>query len=149
MALLGSGRAAPRPPGLRPLRALRRTGARFLPINAEGGSPVFGICFIEKTGSCEARRGCGGVPPACRLWVVNPFIAGGRSGCSRLRLCPPSTGNRVVHAQPGYLAQKSCLEMHKSKRFLWNRKKARFFKRSWLISRCFGSVKFDTAQCQI
>jgi hypothetical protein len=58
----------------------------------------------------------------------------------------PSTADRVVHAQPGYLAQKWFLEMHKSKRFLSNRKKARFYKVLQAIFRLFGVAIFCHAR---
>ncbi len=62
---------------------------------------------ISKAGPCRGTAGgSGGRAPRCSGAVVNPFMDGGRSGCSRLRLCPPSTGHRVVHGAAGHRAQR-------------------------------------------
>ena len=111
------GATPPRPPRAAPPVASRpRVPAVCRPGGRQGeaaqGCPavwLFEGIFL-KAGPCGcAAGGSGGRAPRCSGAVVNPFMDGGRSGCSRLRLCPPSTGHRVVHGGTGHRAQRSRL----------------------------------------
>ena len=104
----------PRPPGLRPLARLRAPGPRCLGHPAGGGSghrcagggggqPLAVVHArrlapggfrasgeIQSVGRAVARRGVRGACPR-KGGGGQPGPGGGRPGCSRLRLCPPST----------------------------------------------------------
>jgi hypothetical protein len=106
----------PTPCGLRPRCPIRGTAPRWAvhkseatvgsarPQGIAGEIPFF--CFLRNLGQrCSAVTGVWGACPPGSGAVVNPFMAGGRTGCSR-RLCPPSTGHRVVHGETGHWAER-------------------------------------------
>lgn len=96
------GRASPPRHGLkgqwRPPSHLSTKGKRWLS----------GCCGnFEKSVPCLHGGGVwGGRASPGREPVGKPYMAGGWAGCSRLRLCPPSTGHRLVHGRPGYEAKR-------------------------------------------
>ena len=107
-ALLRVGRAAPRPPGLRPC-ALTRTGTRCLSpsrrasaAQAEGRRAVRASGKFQKGPAGSKRGGSGGRAPPGREAVGNPAQAvggqGAAAGCARRprtgRGCPRTTGLR-------------------------------------------------------
>ena len=114
MALHGRGPAAPRPPGLRPLCALRRTGPgdgrsrggslRYgWEVLTVGSVAVHGLrrppavprrVILKKLGRAKRGEGSGERAPRCSGAVGNRAWRGGVRG-QRVALSPPST------ARPG------------------------------------------------
>ena len=123
-ALLDVGHAAPRPPGLRPLCAFAHRAPAASVIQPEGfrarvrrwrgwatacGCPCptpspwrfSGFWEVSKSWAAQsAAGGSGGVPPvSVERWATRKWPVGGQGAAARL--CPPSTGHRVVHGGTG------------------------------------------------
>lgn len=124
-ALLGVGRHAPRPPWAAPPGAPSRTGP-LLPRSPSRrgfrarvrrwrgwatacGCPCptpspwrfSGFWEVSKSWAAQsAAGGSGGVPPvSVERWATRKWPVGGQGAAARL--CPPSTGHRVVHGGTG------------------------------------------------
>ena len=94
------GATPPRPPGLRPLCAFAH--GHPLPVDQAGGvRAVSGSQAIKKRWAVRsAAGGSGGVPPvSVERWATRKWPVGGQGAAARL--CPPSTGHRVVHGGTG------------------------------------------------
>ena len=123
-ALLGRGRAPPDPLGCAPWRAFAHRAPAASVIQPEGfrarvrrwrgwatacGCPCptpspwrfSGFWEVSKSWAAQsAAGGSGGVPPvSVERWATRKWPVGGQGAAARL--CPPSTGHRVVHGGTG------------------------------------------------